>query len=746
MPQIILGPGLDKIDGSLQKATYAFLAKLTKSDQTAGLHIEPINNSVDPRARTGRVDLSNRAVLFKLQGSNQDASYVFAGTYPHDEAIAIAQKTRVNINPRNGVAELIPIDENSVHPPTPAPDLATETPRPIPRTPSEEPGSHTLRGREFAVSDFTDLGIDADFAAGALDISNADDLLEYCEHAPSTWQGSALLDIYTGESLTDVRAKYGLDQPSESDGATEDDRILAALRHPAAQMEFAFIEDDDELRAAIENPSFAAWRVFLHPEQRRFVDGDYNGPFRLKGGAGTGKTVVLLHRARELYRRDPSSRIVLTTFNRTLADSLKAQIELLDPSLPIVDDLGVPGIYIAGIDSIAHRVLSSKRDDLTDREGQPGPVTAVLGARTSQIMTPAREDTWRNAADLSGADLPPELRTSSFLEAEYATVVLPERITKESEYLRVRRPGRGVALNRGRRKAVWSVISAYRAAAAADGTTDFEEKAAIAAEVLTGTGPLADHVLVDEAQDLSPSRFQLLRALATVGKNDLFIAEDGHQRIYGQQLVLSRYGINIRGRARTLTLNYRTTEQNLRYALGILAGSDYTDTEGQAETTHAYRSARSGPEPVVVQADSSTEEYERIAEILRGWLDDDTDPTTIGLLVPTKKAGEQLVRAMGDREVKLAFVDRDSGGKAGAPQVMTMHRSKGMEFAKVILAGAGASGLPRRYIIEALPEGDREDAMQRERSLLYVAATRARDQLVVTWSGSPSQLIPTRSS
>ncbi len=228
----------------------------------------------------------------------------------------------MNINPRNGVAELIPVDEQPVATTLPAtPPPATEPPA------AADDVETSLRDREFTVDDFTDLGIDAAFAEGALDLLGSDAVLDYAEQAPATWQASALLDVYTGESLTAIREKYQLDQPAAAD-ATNDDDLLAALKHPAAQMEFAFIEDDIALRAAIENPDFSAWRIFLHPEQRAYTTRSYNGPFRISGGAGTGKTVVLLHRARELHRRNPEARIVLTTFNRTLADALKEQLSV----------------------------------------------------------------------------------------------------------------------------------------------------------------------------------------------------------------------------------------------------------------------------------------------------------------------------------------------------------------------------------------------------------------------------------
>ena len=738
MPQIIIGPGLEKIDGSLQKATYGFLTKLATDDTLLGLHIEPINNSVDPRARTGRVDISNRAVLFKLQGSQQDASYVFIGTFPHDEAIAIAQKSRLNINPRNGVAELVPVTDEI---PGAVKAVSTAAPPPVAAV-VEEP---TLRARGYTVDDFTDLGMDSAFASGALDLSGSDAVLEYAETAPAAWQGSALLDLYTGESFSSIREKYGLTTAPAAADSLDDDSVLEAMRHPAALMEFAFIEDDDELRAAIENPDFSAWRIFLHPEQRAYTTRSYNGPFRLSGGAGTGKTVVLLHRARELYRRNPGSRIVLSTFSRTLAESLKEQFQVLDPSVPLASDLGKSGVYIAGVDAIAHRIVATAGEGLAGANGNPGAVAEVLGPRTAQVLKPTNPQAWANAIDEHGDNLPADLQAQSFLEAEYSTVVLPNVITSREDYLSVRRPGRGVALKRSRRNAVWDVVEAYRASASADGTSDFEEKAAIAARWLDrrGSERPADHVLVDEAQDLSPSRLMLLRSLAEPQADDLFLAEDSHQRIYGQRIVLSKYGINIVGRSRRLMLNYRTTQQNLHYALGILAGEQYTDLGDEPETASGYRSARRGPAPQVIAVQSLTEEYDEVTRMVREWVAAGTSPRAIGLLVPTRKEAEALPRALGDRGVTVAFIDRDSAGPPDTPQVMTMHRSKGMEFAKVILVGVGDNNVPRRYQIDALPEGDRADALQRERSLLYVAATRARDELVVIYTGDPSDLLPT---
>ena len=142
------------------------------------------------------------------------------------------------------------------------------------------------------------------------------------------------------------------------------------------------------------------------------------------------------------------------------------------------------------------------------------------------------------------AALPAALRSTQFLAAEYAQVVLANRITSREAYYKVRRPGRGVALDRAKRAAVWDVIEAYRAQARIAGSVDFPEAATIAAVHLRrvadmGAQYVADHVLVDEGQDLGPAHWQLLRALAGEHADDLFIAEDSYQRIYGQRVVLS---------------------------------------------------------------------------------------------------------------------------------------------------------------------------------------------------------------
>ncbi|GAA0804548.1 UvrD-helicase domain-containing protein [Spirilliplanes yamanashiensis] len=707
MPTIIMTKWPVKIDGSVKAKAMTFLQRLSADDTTPGLHVEPIENAADPRVRTGRVDQFWRAVMFRLDGDG-DSHYVVHGVWPHDDAISVARRVRLKVNPVNGLPQIEETVETASPPPAPTPPPAV----------AEKPLLVQL-GR--TTEDLVDrLGVPPDVAQRALNAPDEDALLDLAQQHEG-WLGLLLLDLATAEPIEKITERLELTAPVASADADAD--LLTSLRKPAAQAQFAFIDDQDELRRVIEEEDFGAWRIFLHPEQRRYVSRTTSGPFRLSGGAGTGKTVVLVHRGRALARRDPQARIVLTTFTTNLAESLRDSLALLDPRVPQPARLGEAGVHVAGIDSLAASIIRAAGSDIA------AAVQAVLGDARSAPTGRAPATRWREVLDASSTSLPAKIANETFLSAEYTLVVLPNRVKNEDDYRRVRRPGRGVALDRAKRDSVWELIAAYRALNRMDGTLDFAEAAAVAAEHLTATGPQADHVLVDEGQDLAPTHWQMLRALVAETDDDLFIAEDSHQRIYGARIVLGRYGIRIVGRSQRLTLNYRTTAQNLRYAMGVLDGGTYVDLEEQPEVT-GYRSARSGPPPSVQKAESLIAELDLIADQITTWLADGTLPETIAVLVHDRFQRERVANALIERDVPARSVDRDKPA-AGRVLVMTMHRAKGMEFTKVVLADVGFQSAAEKVRLGGLDESERLDAELRARSLTYVAASRARDELVV---------------
>lgn len=707
MPTIIMGKLANKLDGSIRGKAMAFLQKLGTDDTAVGLHVEPIHQSVDSRVRTGRVDDSWRAVMFRLDGDDE-THYVIHGIWPHDDAIGVAKRVRLKVNPINGLPQVEEVAPASV------PTAGVSAPP----APPVEPLLPRLGHRRNDL--VATLGVPEEIADAAMQAADEDAVLALATQHEG-WIGSILVDLAAGDPAQAIAERMELQQTT-SDGDADTD-VLESFRRPAAGLQYTFIEDQEELRRVIERGDFGAWRIFLHPEQRRYVERRYNGPFRLSGGAGTGKTVVLIHRARAMARQHPDRRIVLTTFTTNLADALGDGLSQLDPRVSQTKALGQPGVYVAGIDALAAAVLRGAG------AGLAAAMRDVLGEERSAPLARTANTRWRETIESTGTTLPPQLANETFLATEYAHVVLPNKIHDEAGYLRARRPGRGVALDRAKRAAVWALIAAYRAQSRIDGGLDFTEAAAVAAAHLARQSEHpADHVLVDEGQDLSPTHWLLLRALVAEGPDDLFIAEDSHQRIYGTRVVPGRYGVAIVGRSQRLTLNYRTTAQNLRYGMSLLEGSDYVDLEEGAEST-GYRSARLGPAPTVQAVDSLAEELQAVVDRVRAAVDGGAEPDTVAVLVPDRFHRDRVVTALTEHGTDARAVDRDRPPPGRVP-VLTMHRAKGTEFSTVILV-LGKPSAAELSRLETLDPTERADAELRARSLRYVAATRARDELFV---------------
>jgi superfamily I DNA/RNA helicase len=724
---------MSKLDGSVKKKVYEFFEKLTTDDTSPSLHIEPLHATADPRVRTGRVDLQYRAVLFKVDDGSGTTTYIYMGTWKHDEAIKMAEKANLRVNPINGTLEGLIGD-------LPAPvEPSGKGGSPAPAAVS--PSSYLARAGR-TLEDLTErIGISAVIAAKAMAARSESDLIDVAEQGVD-WEGSALLDLATGLAVDDIRDKHGFTDAPVDTGLDDDRRIIEALERPASKMQFAYIEDDDELRRIIEGGDFAAWRIFLHPEQRKYVDNNYEGAFRIAGGAGTGKTVVAIHRARRLSRDNPDARIILTTFNATLAQGLRADLVALDPGVTIAQRPGDRGVWVDGIDALGKRILDRSVRGIVEQacEAIFGSAGIEFGPKRTNV-----DLVWREVArDTGGVDA--KMATPTFLESEYVSVVLANRVTTREQYATASRRGRRVRLSRQQRIAVWKIIEAYRRRSQMDATISFPEVLALAAEALRrdipmGRGALADHVIVDEAQDLHATHWAMLRALVAEGRNDLFIAEDSHQRIYGAPIALKQFGIRITGRSRRLTLNYRTTAQNLTFAVGVLCGADYTDLDEGAETTTDYRSARNGPAPELIPCENQTAELEFVADKIKAWLGEgDVSPESIAVLTRSQDDRDRFVRGLGERGVTARALDK-TAAPPGHPLVLTMHRAKGMEFSRVILSGADDKHVPSPATLRNVSEEERDEALLRERSLLYVASSRARDVLVVTWSGQRTGLL-----
>ena len=791
---------LESIPRELAGQVASAVNMLRTNPESPGLHVEPIHQSKDARTRSIRVNKQYRLLAFRLNSSGQDL-WLLEGIYDHDDAYRRARTLYLRVNPVSGTTE-IRTDEDSVregggglsesevraraeeiaaeriaeHQQREAERAAAEArdagaqdapvtdsngaPTSAPAEHREAPGEPVL---DVKVTELVKvLGLDPELAARAVDADEST-LLDLAAGAPA-WQGAALLDLATGTSFEHVRAAYhtGAGGGSELGTPSETGDLLDSLRSSGSRSTYRLLEDDTALATILASKDFGKWRVFLHPEQRTYVDVNTRGPYRLTGGAGTGKTVVLVHRAVELWRNAAAegrqARVVLTTYTRNLAASLEDQVRSLDAQVPRTDVLGNPGIHVTGVDRMSHDVVNSARGLETTMRGLLG-----WGSAAPKYSRAARD--WQNAvATAAGAgrirDVEQPHASTSFLEDEYREVILPHRLTDEAGYLRVARGGRGTRLGRNQRREVWAAVAAYREGGSRSDTLDWDETSALAAAVLdrqaeeTGCRP-ADHVLIDEGQDLRPTQWQFLRALVAEGPDDMFIAEDSHQRIYSNPVKLGRYGINIRGRSRRLKLNYRTTAQNLAFAVDVLRGGgfDIAAMEDEVDApdvphgndTGRFRSARSGPEVTLLPSKDLGDEFEKVSGLLRDWVEEMTgrgeDLSTIGILTRWGATRDLVVRALDERGIPVASVDRNIAYRRSTPLAMTFHRAKGMEFSRVLLFGVSAKSMFTPRADQAYDEQAREAIELQERSLLYVGASRARDQLAVAWDGEASPLL-----
>jgi superfamily I DNA/RNA helicase len=320
---------------------------------------------------------------------------------------------------------------------------------------------------------------------------------------------------------------------------------------------------------------------------------------------------------------------------------------------------------------------------------------------------------------------------------EWAQVVRAQDITNRDDYLRASRHGQGFPLTRPQRAEVWQVMEAFRGALVRSQTTEWDELPNLARRRIETERPALPYraIVVDETQDLSMAQLKLLRAMVPPGPNDLFLVGDAHQRIYGRPVVLSHCGIDVRGRASTLKINYRTTEEIRDWAVQVLSGEVFDDLDGGEDELRGYRSLLSGPKPMVRQFGSEQEEITWIASRMDDLIRDEVPASSICLVAHHRKQVARYQHALERLDIPTLLLDGRVSDAGEGVRVATMHRVKGLEFAHVFLAGADASALP------ADPRsGDLSDAL-RLRCLVHVAATRARDTLAVSWWGAGSGVI-----
>ncbi len=699
----------DKLDGSIKGKVLNFMVKLQQDPDATGLDFKKPKGAANKYIRTARVNDNYRAVLVD---PGADSALYLVSVLPHDDAYEFAGKVTLQVNTKTGAAELF--DPSALQ-------------KAIDKAPVTAGGSSTpFMPATVRVIDLERFGVEPELADKLTKVEGEKAFLGIAEALPNT-QANAVLDLAFGKSPDDVWRDYGIDEP----GPVDPDDIQKALKRSISQLNFtaAAGENEAELRAVLEG-DFAKWRVWLHPLQRQLATHDgWNGPFRVTGGAGTGKTVTALHRARHLAARldaeGGGAKVLLTTYTRNLVRAIEAQlIELAGKDI-------TQRVEVLNVDALARKVVAS-----TD-SGR-----ALVGSSTLVHDGDSRvTQLWSVAAQQS-----PEGFTPAFLADEWSLVVLGNSIETETAYLRVARSGRTQRLSRPQRAEVWKVVEHFQRLIRAEGLITFTELAARAATSLATDLTLRDRfgyrfAIVDEAQDLHPAHWKMLRALIAPATDDLFIVGDAHQRIYGRPTPLSRYGIETRGRSRRLTINYRTSREILRWTLHV-ADPDVDDLDLEPENLQGARSVFGGPAPEMLGFDSDAAELKGISALVEQWEGEGLNAADIAVFSYEKRHLDGIVRALDSGGIKASVVGSNTAEEklGDVVRVMTMHRAKGLEYRGVILAGLGANDFPPTYLARK-----KQDDLVRElaklRSVLYVAGSRARERLAVTHVGEPSEML-----
>lgn len=513
------------------------------------------------------------------------------------------------------------------------------------------------------------------------------------------------------------------------DSTVSPDDYVTALQTDESKRKYWVVENDEELQRMLDAP-LEKWRVFLHPSQRRLVQRHWNGPVCVIGAAGTGKTVATLHRTRwlaEHWLQSQSDRILYTTFSTNLAADVKENLK------SICNKQQLEQIEVVNLDSWVAKFLKSR--DVKRR---------IVFPSDNQL-----HDIWKKAIGNHDSRLG---ITINFFRDEWHSVIQANSISSIEEYLKIPRVGRGARLDKNTRADIWKVFEAYRTLLDEERLLEPDDSYRLARKIIKKHKPPAlsyKAVVVDEAQDLSPVAFKLIRALVPVAKegidkNSLFIAGDGHQRIYGRRVVLGRCGINIRGRSRKLRVNYRTSEEIRKWALAVLEGIDIDDLDDGRDDERGYRSLYHGPAPEVKHFDDSKEEIQGLTEWIKHLETENIAHKDICVIAREKRILEKVREHLKKQGVRSVTIQARQAEDRHIPGVRlaTMHRSKGLEFLAAALVAVNEGIIPNKKALEAAPdELCRAEVMVAERMLVYVAATRAKKRLLVTSSGEASRII-----
>lgn len=672
---------LGRLTGDEQKATKMAAFDLQLNPAHPSLSFHKLDKAKDKNFWSIRVTSDIRLIVHR-----NETSLLLCYVSHHDDAYHWAERRRMETHPRTGAAQLVEIRERVQE---------ITIPKYV-----EEDRVVSKRKALPNISEGTLLsyGVPEEWLSEVLNATE-DDLLEIAGHLPAE-AAEALLNLATGiRPPVPVPASPGTNP----------------FEHPDAMRRFRVMNNTEELALALDYP-WERWAVFLHPEQRKLVEKNFSGPARASGTAGTGKTIVAIHRAAHLARTHRDARILLTTFSVPLANALHTKLRLLLTNEPRLGER----IEVYSMDAVGRRLY----------ELNIGKLKIATKAHIADLLRQASKDAGEHKFTLR------------FLTTEWEHVVDSWQLDSWEEYRDVSRLGRKTRLREEQRKLLWTIFEAVRAGLREQGLiTTAGMFNILARHYAKSATPPFDFAVVDEAQDISIAQMRFLASMAGKKPNGLFFAGDLGQRIFQQPFSWKSAGADVRGRATTLKINYRTSHQ-IRSQADRLLDPQIADVDGNEESRKDAVSLFNGPKPNITTYVSQEDESKGVADWLRQISEAGLHPHEIALFVRSTDQIDRAIKAAELAGIKYRILDDHVEVVPGILPVCTMHLAKGLEFRAVGVMACDDEVIPLQERIEAVAdESDLEDVYSTERHLLYVACTRARDYLIVTGKKPVSEFL-----
>lgn len=678
-----------KLPRNIQSKATEFFNKFRNDPTSPGIHYEKISNSVDKKIYSVRIDDTYRGIVVR---EPETGVYLLLWVDHHDEAYAWAARKRCEVNPNTGSVQIFDVQE-----------VIEERP--------EESYGTLFNGIED--DQLLQLGVPEEQIGFVRALADPESFFA-AKGAMPTDAYEYLSWLVEGIPIEEV-LEYAKEEMASKQKA---ETLSEALEEAVTQKSFVVVEGEDELRRIMAEP-LEKWRVFLHPTQRKIVGKDYNGPARVLGGAGTGKTVVAMHRAKHLAAKaSGNERILFTTFTANLAEDIRENLR----KICTMDELRK--IEVTNLDAWVNGYL---------RES----------GFSAQIEYDGIPSLWEKAVALANVDLPFE---SNFYEEEWNRIVISQEALTLEKYVKASRNGRGTRLDRKKRMQVWKVFEAYQNLMKETQVRDINTAMYESCKLLEASGkkPKYAHIVVDEGQDLSDNAYRLLRALAgEEHANDIFIVGDSHQRIYKNKPTLSRCGVNIRGRSSILKINYRTTEEIRKYAFALLNGISFDDLDEGDDPGDRCQSLTHGERPEIQGFKDASGELEYIVNEVKQLTESGVPLASICIVARTKKLVDDYVTQLTKAGIRSYVIKRNKTDNRNYDglRVATMHRVKGLEFQYVFVVAVNRGYVPLEAAIDKTDKISEAETMTSEKCLLYVALTRAQKGAYITSYGKKSEFI-----